>query len=261
MYPYIDLGFYRLPTFWLINIIGVLVCALMLFIRNKDFSFLNVDITNAGAIGICGAVVGAKVLFALTIIPVLIKYREYYFSSFEIFFTAVSSGAVFYGGLILFIIVINWYLNRYSINKKTYWDFMAPCIPLFHVFGRIGCFLNGCCHGVVSERFGIAFSNSPSSINGIPYLPVQLIEAFLNLCLFFALIIFEKKYHNQGKILYVYIISYGVIRFITEFFRGDAIRGIWFFLSTSQWISLILICYGIYKLVTEIKKIDNKAVS
>ena len=119
MYPYIDLGFYRLPTFWLINIIGVLVCALMLFIRNKDFSFLNVDITNAGAIGICGAVVGAKVLFALTIIPVLIKYREYYFSSFEIFFTAVSSGAVFYGGLILFIIVINWYLNRYSINKKT----------------------------------------------------------------------------------------------------------------------------------------------
>jgi phosphatidylglycerol:prolipoprotein diacylglycerol transferase len=251
MYPYIDLGFYLLPTFWVCNMCGVLVSGLMLFFRNRRFKLAQVDITNAVALGFCGAIVGAKALYTLTVIPVVIKNRAYFFQDIKSLFEALTSGAVFYGGLILFILTINWYLKRYKLDKNIFWDFAAPAIPLFHAFGRIGCFFNGCCHGIVSYKFGIAYTHSAASINGLPYLPVQLIESALNFVLFFVLIAFEHRHRGQGKTLYCYLMSYAVIRFVLEFFRGDIIRGIWGPFSTSQWIGLVILVYCAVHLIHE----------
>ena len=54
---------------------------------------------------------------------------------------------MFYGGLILAVIVALWYIRRHKLPMWTTTDVFAPGIALGHVIGRLGCFLAGCCYG------------------------------------------------------------------------------------------------------------------
>ena len=128
---------------------------------------------------------------------------------------------------------------RLDLEARGYRVFrvLLPLVPLVHGFGRVGCFLTGCCYGVPS-RFGIAFSHSPIAPNGVRLLPVQLIEAACEGVLFFALTRPGAQRRGGRWMLGVYLASYGVLRFILEFFRGDDYRGFLGALSLSQVISI-----------------------
>ena len=118
---------------------------------------------------------------------------------------------------------------------------VVPAFPLFHGFGRIGCFMAGCCYGVKlatpAELFGI-FT--------LDRLPVQLIEAGFEFLLFAVLLFCEKK-QAKTDTLQIYLITYAIFRFCIEFFRGDAIRGIFLGFSTAQWVSLAIITCYVYR--------------
>ncbi len=126
-----------------------------------------------------------------------------------------NSGWVFFGGMLGFF-------GAYLMLKKHLpyidADVLAVTFPLFHSVARIGCYFVGCCYGKV--------------------LPVQLIESFLVFCIFLVLLYLHLK--NKKGLLPLYILLYSVVRFFTEFLRGDEIRGV-YILSFSQWISIILI--------------------
>lgn len=129
---------------------------------------------------------------------------------------------------------------------------IAPAIPLFHAFGRIGCFLAGCCYGFeLSDPIVIA------SDFVITHFPVQLVESLFNILLFIVLNIVQR-YRPNTRILYVYMLSYAVFRFIIEFFRGDVTRGLFFGISTSQLISAIIIVVCV---ITLYKRMINKGSS
>jgi phosphatidylglycerol:prolipoprotein diacylglycerol transferase len=161
-------------------------------------------------------------------------------------------GSIFYGGLFGGIIA------GYVISQKnniylTFFDIGFTSIPLFHFFGRIGCFLGGCCYGIESN-IGFIYTNNPIlEANGVRRLPVQIIEAAFNLALFLFLnhLLCCKK--TKSRLLYVYLGCYAVGRFFIEYFRGDTYRGMWWLFSTSQIISIIIIlviiirCYYIKK--------------
>ena len=120
---------------------------------------------------------------------------------------------------------------------------ILPSIPLAHTFGRIGCFLAGCCYGVSTDlcigvKFFAPIAGTPV---GIALIPVQLIEAVLNLSLFAFLLWHTTCQHDAWSSLFLYTGFYSAFRFLLEFWRGDSIRGIWGGISTSQWISLALI--------------------
>jgi phosphatidylglycerol:prolipoprotein diacylglycerol transferase len=122
-------------------------------------------------------------------------------------------------------------------------DFVVPAIPLFHFFGRIGCFLAGCCFGIESS-FGFTFNHSiVDEANGINRFPVQLLEAFINILLFFILDVFRRKKLFKQNIIYLYLLLYSFARFFIEFLRGDVYRGFFFVLSTSQIISILIFCF------------------
>ena len=127
--------------------------------------------------------------------------------------------------------------------------------PLFHIFGRIGCFLAGCCYGIESD-FGFTVHNNHlnPSINDVNRLPVPLIEAACNLLIFLFILYLFKKDKMRDKLIYVYMIIYPVVRFTLEFFRGDEYRGFLFGLSTSQWISIILFVFAIVMLIIKRNK-------
>lgn len=81
---------------------------------------------------------------------------------------------------------------------------------------------------------------------GIPRVPVQLIEAGFNFILFLVLYFYVKKKPRSGRALGIYVIAYSIARFSLEFLRGDVYRGGFLWLSTSQWISLLMIPLGIW---------------
>ena len=159
---------------------------------------------------------------------------------------SIFGGSVFYGGLIGGLIA-----GRICIMKhdtySNYIDIVAVSVPLFHFFGRIGCFLGGCCFGIESS-FGFPFHDSPvTEANGIARFPVQLLEAFFSLGLFFLLRHLMQNQKIKNKLIYAYLLSYSTGRFFIEFLRGDDHRGIWVFLSTSQIISIMIFLFALIK--------------
>ena len=83
--------------------------------------------------------------------------------------------------------------------------------------------------------------------------PTQLIESVSEFSLFIILLIIERK-KNDTDLLRIYLVAYAVIRFINEFFRGDEIRGVFLGLSTSQWISLMILVYYAFCAITNERK-------
>ncbi len=201
-----------------------------------------------------GLLLGAMLLYAITNIPNMIQLFKIWdrvvekegLSGAITRLGNMFGGIVFYGGLLGGVAGAWWYSRRAHINLGEYLDVCAPAIPLFHVFGRIGCFASGCCYGIEC-KWGFYHENAlVAAANGAVRFPVQLLEAGLNLMLSIVIAtmfcLFWQKWRS-GSFIRIYFASYALIRFSDEFLRGDTYRGIWFGLSTSQWISLGILVF------------------
>ncbi|MDR3086207.1 MAG: prolipoprotein diacylglyceryl transferase [Christensenellaceae bacterium] len=159
----------------------------------------------------------------------------------------IFSGFVFYGGILGAALGLFLAKRDSGVSPLAYANLALPALPLAQAFGRIGCFFAGCCHGFyVEEPLGIAFHNAIGAPNGVPLFPVQLLEALLDLGLFFVLWLFTQRPRKLGSALAIYLIAYPSFRFLLEFLRGDVLRGMYFGLSISQWISIPLFCWGLF---------------
>lgn len=255
MYPFIEIFGKTISTYSIMAGVGVVLAVAFVLIRcqqkqydyNKELYFFMFCMFFALA--------GAMLLYEITLLLGMIKdYKNYS--------TKSPIGLVYYGGLLGSLAGAMVYAGIFKTDVRNNVYISVPAIPLFHIFGRIGCFLSGCCHGMENHKFGIAFKNSVSALNNIPYLPIQLYEAVGNTFIFICLIIFQAKNKKYFKSLGMYFVMYGVLRFILEFFRGDAVRGIWGPFSTSQWISLMIIPFGIYCLLcSDEKNILNRMLN
>ena len=124
----------------------------------------------------------------------------------------------------------------------------AQLWQLAHGFGRIGCFLTGCCYGRECSSLGIAFAHSEIAPNGVPLFPVQLVEAACVLGLSLVLASMARRGRPGREMLAVYLISYGALRFILEFFRGDGYRSFLLGLSVSQLIAVCTVLFAAFLL-------------
>ena len=233
MYPYI---YIVLPSYVLMALLGGFIALCWMFVRLEKYQiefscFLKLVLLSA-----IGGFIGSKILFAITRIPWLVNN----FSVENLLLLIPQSGLVFYGGLFGVIFTLLWTTGKDLDLRERVFRLAVPAMPLFHAFGRIGCFLTDCCYGKELEV--------PISIGAIEItrIPVQLIEALAEVVLFIILAIMDKKDKNVN-LLKVYLTTYAVIRFFDEFLRGDIVRGIYFGLSTAQWISIIIILVYVIK--------------
>jgi len=167
-----------------------------------------------------------------------------------------NTGIVYYGGL--FGLLIAYKVCSKYFNQNVYvMDILAVIIPLFHAFARIGCFVGGCCFGIESDWHMISIyytTTIEGEINTSQRIPIQLIESMFNACLFIYLLrLYRMTRWKETNILRKYLFLYSVGRFVIEFFRGDAVRGVIYGVSFSQMISIFI---WIYLLVT--RKACNK---
>lgn len=208
---------------------------------------------------VCCVVLGylcSKLLYIITILPDLIANPD-------IFLSSLADGWVVYGG-ILGGILGGWLYCRF--RKLPVWNFFdvgMASVALAQGFGRIGCFLAGCCYGAETQgAFAVTFTDSDFAPNGIPLIPTQLISSALDFLLFFFLILYDRKLKKrEGEVTAWYLILYSAGRFILEFWRGDINRGFVGALSTSQFMSIFTFLAGVVLLILRMKSRpeENKA--
>ena len=194
-----------------------------------------------------------KLLFIITIIPDIIAGNAT--------LGQIGNGFVVYGGIIAALPIGLIYCKRKKISFLSMGDCIAPATAVVQGFGRIGCFLAGCCYGVETDSwFHVTFTHSDYAPNNVPLIPTQLISSAANFLNFAVLMVAMKKCKKPGQVFALYLINYSIGRFIIEFFRGDLIRGQVGVLSTSQFISIFILAFGIWfyfyntKRKAEIKK-------
>lgn len=216
--------------------VGILCAFLTLFyltkkkgvdVRFTDFIFYN---------GIASIVVGFG--FA-TLFQSTYNYIKNPSAGFEL-----GSGMTFIGGLIGGVAC---FLAIYFIFRKKYTTrlyeviSLLPCsILIAHAFGRIGCFFAGCCYGKETDSFlGIQFPDLPHPVH-----PTQLYEAAFLFVLFAVSVylILKKDFKHN---LSLYLIAYGVFRFLIEYVRGDDRGELVGFVSPSQFWSIIMAVAGV----------------
>lgn len=230
MYPYIYIA---LPSYGLFAFTGFVVAIVLAYYRSIRFGVNSADffigILYFGVSCICGS----KILFIIT------RISEFSKRTFlrDLSLLITKSGLVYYGGLFGGLLGIKIFVVIHSqYSWKQISRLIAPAIPLFHSLGRIGCWMAGCCYGIKLDKV------LPVIGIKIERLPVQLIEALAEGILFLA-ILYREEQNAESNLLKMYLLLYSIFRFIIEFFRGDILRGIYWNLSVSQWISISIWIY------------------
>ncbi len=190
-------------------------------------------------------IVGARLLFVLANFP-------YYRSIPSEIWRIDQGGLIFYGGIIGGALGAVWFAHRRREPFAALMDFLVVAIPLGHMFGRLGCFLNGCCYGLpLPGDGGISLTGAIGCGCGVAMAgdqtlryPVQLYEAVGNLLIFVVLYAFYQRRPRQGLVCAAYLALYPGLRFGLEFLRGDT-RWRAGGLTAAQWLSLSLISIAV----------------
>jgi phosphatidylglycerol:prolipoprotein diacylglycerol transferase len=227
--------------------LGFIAC---MFLAQRDAKHFNIPpekLTDLFPLLILAGAVGARLFH------VVIERPSYFMQNPIDIFKLWDGGVTFYGG-VMFALLLAWMFARRNRMSALYlFDFLVPYLALGEVFGRLGCFLAGCCHGVPTDLpWGIAITNTMSVTRplGIPLHPTQLYQVAWNLLTFIILYknSFRKKFTGQSLLLYG--ILYPIGRSVIEIFRGDEVRGyiIEGVITTSQGISILIFsaCVTIY---------------
>ncbi len=244
---------FSIPLYGPVFAVGFVIAYLIALKMAPKYKMAKDDLTFCTVYAAIGLFIGAKALFFLSRLPgIIVKfdvYVEYFKADWMAALNYAFGGLVFYGGLIGAVIGAYRYCYHFKLPFVPMVDIYAPLIPMVHGFGRIACFLGGCCYGIEYHGFGsiqFPYNEFIHELDDVPRVPVQLIEAGMNFIfsgILFLLI--KKKKFKPGQAMGIYLIYYTIARFLLEMLRGDKARGVWGLFSTSQIISLFLLPLGI----------------
>jgi phosphatidylglycerol:prolipoprotein diacylglycerol transferase len=160
-------------------------------------------------------------------------------------------GFVFYGSFLLAIPTMLWYFKKQKLDTYKMLDVMAVVTCLVHLFGRLGCFMAGCCYGLpTSNSWGVVFSDPLCQAvpKGVLLHPTQLYESFYIFLVMLFLLYMRGRRKFYGQLFLLYLMLYAIGRSVLELFRGDEARGyvIGKFISHSQFIALLILIATLY---------------
>jgi len=201
---------------------------------------------------IISAVIGGKFF-------IIFEDPKYYLSNPALLFKSFNTGFVFYGSLLFAIPTILLFFKAHKLPVLPMLDIMAGAVCLVHGFGRIGCFMAGCCYGIPNEGiFSVTFSD-PKCVAEPLHTPLHATQLYSSTAIFaiLAIIIFvSRRKQFDGQLFMLYLMLYSIARTILEIFRGDLERGFLLenVLSNSQFISIIVFFVALFFYVRLAKK-------
>ena len=215
--------------------------------HNIDEKFVNDSVFWCVIFGILGARV-YYVLFNL----------DYYLSYPTEIIKIWNGGLAIHGGIIFGLLVFIYYCRKYKINLLKYLDIIVPSLVLAQALGRWGNFFNGEAHGPVVALEFLQKLHLPKFIidgmyiNGNYYHPTFLYESFFCLLCFIILIILRRnKDIKTGTLTGIYLVWYGILRFLIESLRTDSLM-LWN-IKMAQLVSIIMNLIGVIIIIISIK--------
>lgn len=231
-------GDIHLYSYGLSIVIGVLLSVFLMRRRALKEGFPKPDdVSDMAFTVLVWGFLGARLFYVVQNFPYYLAHPFKILALWE-------GGLIFYGG------AISAFLGLILMTRKRKWsfwkvlDFLTPYTALTHAFGRIGCFLNGCCYGKTCDLpWAVQFPELSSPVH-----PAQLYEAFYDLLLFAFLLARRKRARFDGEIGLLYFLLYGIGRYTIEFLREPSFS--WFGLSSNQWLSfgIITVAFILFQL-------------
>lgn len=227
-------------AYGLMLMVGFLAALYVARMRAKSEGISPEHITDLGIYTIFAGIAGGRLFYVIQNFDV---YKGNLIDVLKIY----QGGLVFYGGLIAAIIALISILRIKKLPILKTMDIIALSLAIGLVFGRIGCFLNGCCWGDICNPnllWAVQFPKTidvHNLIDGSPAFlhhleeglvslsdkyslsihPTQLYSSLGNLAIFFILNAFFKYRRRDGEITMLFCILYPVMRFCMEILRAD----------------------------------------
>jgi phosphatidylglycerol---prolipoprotein diacylglyceryl transferase len=199
------------------------------------------DVEDILFLGVLGVVLGGRLGYCLFYKPAY--YLEHPLEVFAVW----QGGMSFHGGMLGVLVAMVWFARTRRRPWLQVMDFVAPCVPTGLAAGRVGNFING-------ELWGRAADSTLPWAMVFPFAgpaprhPSQIYQLLLEgLALFVLLWWFARGRRARGEVSAVFLIGYGLARFVAEFFREpDAHLGLLGLgLSMGQWLSLPMVVAGL----------------
>ena len=237
MHPIIfKLGPFTIYSYGLIIVLAFIVSTFLLVRQAKQYG-LNPDlIFNLSFIILVSGIIGARILY------VILNLRFYLSNPVEVIMLS-HGGLAWFGGLISGTLACTIYLKYKRLDVYRIFNLVIPYVALGQAIGRVGCFLNGCCFGKESLRFGLYFP-----VHNKILIPTQLYSSFALLLIFAILRTKQIQTHKKGEIFYLYLLLYSLWRFFIEFFRADT-RIFIFDLTIFQIFSIAVFVFSLVMLL------------
>ena len=250
----LEIGVFKIQYYGLMYIVAFAITYFLAAYRvkhEKRFAITVEQVKEATVNMLLGLVVGARLGYVL-----FYNFSYYLKHPLEIvlpfqFENGVEfvgiSGMSYHGGVIGVLIVGGFFVRKYRLDFWEVCDLFAPVIPLGYTFGRLGNFINGELYGrITTAPIGMYFPLAPGPERRHPS---QLYEAFFEGIFLFTILWFLRKQKMpKGATLAIYLIGYGLVRLLIEFFRQpDAHLGFIFLsLSMGQLLCSVMIAGGVF---------------
>lgn len=231
MYPVLlELGGFSLYAYGATLALAFIVGIIWTLKEAPEKGFNVEYLYEAYIISIFLAIAGSRAVF------VLLNWELYRDAPLWRILFSWEGGLTFYGGLIAVLLGVLLHSYYRKVPYLKLMDFAAPFIALGYAITRVGCFLNGCCYGhVTTVPWGMVFP----VVDGLTRHPTQLYAAFAGLIIFVLLRYLRRYSFFDGYIFMLFLMFYGINRFIVEFFRVSE-PGLWF-LTQAQLMALLFI--------------------
>jgi phosphatidylglycerol:prolipoprotein diacylglycerol transferase len=241
---------FNLPSFSFMMMMASLVSTFIAYQMAPRRGLSQTVILDLAIIGTLSAIFFARLFH------VIAEQWSYYLAHPMDAFKVWRGGFVAYGGFFGIAVGCYAYLRIRKLDVLRYLDHVCLFAgPFIILFCRVGCLLAGCCYGKPSpfDNFEfllfVTFTNHSSEAGHLFYgqhlWPTQIWEMASALLIFAICYWTEGRIKFKGQIFLTFLLSYGILRSVLEFFRGDESRGVYFdgTLSTSQMIGGILFIF------------------
>ncbi len=248
MHPEIlHLGPIHLRAFGTMMAIAFLVGTGLGLREARRLAFDEDAFVNVILITLVASVLGARGLYVL---EHLAEFRRSWGSVLALW----EGGLTLYGGIVAGSFAGLTAARRFGLPRWRVADALAPSLALGTMFGRVGCFLNGCCYGhPTTLPWGVKFpvgSFASVEFGDTPVHPSQLYNAGAGLLLFTLLWTLRKRIATPGVLFWLFVVLFALVRIpidLTRAYEADAIliRGGAFEVTESQMTSIVLALFGV----------------
>ncbi len=222
--------------------VSIAISITVVYIESRRQGMNSDDVLDMAIAGVIGGILGARIGWIMTSPDVL------WYLSHPLRILAIWEGGLsYFGGILGGVVAANFLIQRRRMGFWRMADLVAPLLALSFGIGKIGCWLNGCCHGTVTTSWlGVIFTNPLSECDLLnqKIWPAQLFNSasgFLAFAILFWIV--QRRKHYDGQVFIWYLYLYGATSFVVEFFRYIPVHVLR--LTPNQWTDIAIILVGI----------------